>query len=295
MDQYNCIRILGKGTYGTAYLIEDKKTKERFVMKKMSIFEMDSSERAQAKLEVMLLSSLDHPSIVKYNDSFIQDGNLYIIMQYCEGGDLSAHIKHAAKRNRYFSEEVRPTAALHHWHLPGANSLSPSPSPSSQQQILDWFIQLTMAVEYIHSKKILHRDLKSSNIFLTRNNMAKLGDFGIARVLDCTNQQVQTVIGTPYYMSPEVCENRPYSYKSDLWALGCILYEMCTLKHAFDATNLLGLVFKIVQESQPPIPDQYSDELKTLVSNLLSKNPDLRPDAAEIMRMPFIQARLQGV
>ena len=106
-----------------------------------------------------------------------------------------------------------------------------------------------MAVQYIHGKRILHRDLKTSNVFLTKNNVVKLGDFGIARVLDSTLAQAKTVVGTPYYMSPEVCENKNYNYKSDLWALGCILYELCTLKHAFDATNLLGLVFKIVSET----------------------------------------------
>jgi len=89
----------------------------------------------------------------------------------------------------------------------------------------------------------------------------KLGDFGISRVLENTCEAAMTVVGTPYYMSPEVCENKPYTYKSDVWALGCVLYELCTLKHAFSADNLLGLVFKIVREKNEPIPKTFSPEL----------------------------------
>ena len=101
--------------------------------------------------------------------------------------------------------------------------------------------------------------------------MVKLGDFGIAKVLDSTLQHANSVVGTPFYMSPEVCENKDYDFKSDLWAMGCILYELCTLNHAFDASNLLGLVFKIVQENYPPIPAHYSFDLKELVRRLLVK------------------------
>ncbi len=101
-------------------------------------------------------------------------------------------------------------------------------------------------MDYIHGRKILHRDIKSQNIFLTTNHTVKLGDFGISKLLESTNEAAMTVVGTPYYMSPEVCENKPYTFKSDVWALGCVLYELCTLQHAFSASNLLGLVYKIV-------------------------------------------------
>ena len=143
------------------------------------------------------------------------------------------------------------------------------------QQILDWLVQLVCAIDHLHSLRILHRDLKTSNVFLTKNNIVKLGDFGIARVLDYTMDQAKTVVGTPFYMygvppsrpggwlsverdrlalcvpvrrrrSPEVCQRRPYSFKSDMWALGCILYELCSLQRPFSASNIFLLACKIV-------------------------------------------------
>jgi len=122
-------------------------------------------------------------------------------MEFCECGDLASAIKDWKKEGGTFSEE----------------------------EILNWFIQICIALEYIHGRKILHWDIKSQNIFLTSNGTVKLGDFGISKLLETTNEAAMTVVGTPYYMSPEVCENKPYTFKSDVWALGCVLYELCTL------------------------------------------------------------------
>ena len=96
----------------------------------------------------------------------------------------------------------------------------------TEDEILNWFIQIAISLEYIHGRKVIHRDIKTSNIFLTGNGTVKLGDFGISRVLENTNEAAMTVVGTPYYMSPEVCESKPYTFKSDVWALGCVLYEL---------------------------------------------------------------------
>ena len=124
-----------------------------------------------------------------------------------------------------------------------------------EKVIVNWFIQILFGLKVLHSKKVLHRDLKSANIFLTTNKTIKIGDFGISKVLD--NTSAKTFVGTPYYLSPEVCENRPYDYKSDLWSLGCILYELCTLTYPFQASNLLGLAMKILNENVKPIDSSY--------------------------------------
>lgn len=128
------------------------------------------------------------------------------------------------------------------------------------------FVQLCLALKHVHDRKILHRDLKSQNIFLMKNGMIKLGDFGIARVLKHTTEMARTAIGTPYYLSPEICENQPYNNKSDIWSLGCILYEIMTLKHAFEAGNMKGLVMKILRGHYPPVPSFYSADLKKLIA-----------------------------
>lgn len=119
---------------------------------------------------------------------------------------------------------------------------------------------------------MLHRDLKSQNIFL-KEGAAKIGDFGIARVLNSPLEMAQTVIGTPYYMSPEIMRSKPYDFKSDIWALGCILYEMATLKHAFDAQDMNGLVMKILRGKLMPLPPSYSDDLRQLIGKMLNKSP----------------------
>merc|ERR1719343_1058275 len=147
-------------------------------------------------------------------------------MDYCEGGDLRKQIDDA-RRSR---------------------------QPIPEEQILRWFVQGMSAIKYIHSKHVLHRDLKSSNFFLSKSGNVKLGDFGIAKVLSCTAARARTQIGTPYYLSPEVCQEKPYTWPSDIWAMGCILYELCALKVPFDAPNISKLVEKICRGPTPPSP-----------------------------------------
>jgi NIMA (never in mitosis gene a)-related kinase 1/4/5 len=140
----------------------------------------------------------------------------------------------------------------------------------------------------------LHRDIKSQNIFLTTNGTVKLGDFGISKILESTHEAAMTVVGTPYYMSPEVCENKPYTFKSDVWALGCVLYELCTLQHAFSASNLLGLVYKIVQGTIDPIPATYSKDLQSLINSLIERDTEKRPQVAEILQLPFLKRQMEN-
>jgi NIMA (never in mitosis gene a)-related kinase len=152
-----------------------------------------------------------------------------------------------------------------------------------EKQILDWFTQMALAIKHCHDKKILHRDLKSQNIFLTSKNFVKLGDFGIAKVLEHTMDKANTVIGTPYYLSPEIIQGKPYNLSSDIWSLGIILYEMCALKPPFNANSLSELGQKIVKCAYPPIPAHYSKELKQLVSQLLVFEPAKRPNINQVL------------
>jgi NIMA (never in mitosis gene a)-related kinase 1/4/5 len=150
-------------------------------------------------------------------------------------------------------------------------------------------------MKYVHDRKILHRDLKTQNIFLTANGDIKIGDFGIARVLQDTLDCAQTAIGTPYYLSPEICQEKPYNQKSDIWSLGCILYELVTLKHAFDANSMKGLVLKILRGSYPSIPTTYSNELRDLISEMLTRDPAKRPSVKKILEKDFLSSRINAL
>lgn len=155
-------------------------------------------------------------------------------------------------------------------------------------QILDWFVQMCLAIMHCHGLKTLHRDLKSQNVFLTSKNFVKLGDFGIAKVLAHTVDKATTVVGTPYYLSPEIIQGKPYSFASDIWSLGVILYEMCALKPPFNAGSLAGLGMKIISDPVPPIPSQYSPELGKLLSHLLEKSPAKRPNIKEVLSKQYL-------
>jgi serine/threonine protein kinase len=150
---------------------------------------------------------------------------------------------------------------------------------------------MAMALYYLHEKKILHRDLKTQNIFL-KHGRVRLGDFGIAKILDSTRELANTCIGTPYYMSPELFKQKPYSYKSDIWALGCIMYEICNLRHAFDAQSISGLAIKILNGQYTPLSTTYSKTLRELITKMLSINPKDRPTIWDIINKPIIKKRI---
>ncbi|XP_057563571.1 serine/threonine-protein kinase Nek3 isoform X4 [Hippopotamus amphibius kiboko] len=150
-------------------------------------------------------------------------------------------------------------------------------------KILNWFTQMCLGVNHIHKKRVLHRDIKSKNVFLTQNGKVKLGDFGSARLLSSPMAFACTYVGTPYYVPPEIWENTPYNNKSDIWSLGCILYELCTLKHPFQANSWKSLILKICQGSMSPLPSRYSYELQHLIKQMFKKNPSHRPSATTLL------------
>merc|ERR550514_1749074 len=210
---------------------------------------MGAKERKDAANEVKVLSSLKHPYIVAYKDSFMEDGFLNIVMEYADGGDLFTKVQKARKAMTKFPE----------------------------QHILRWFTQALLALNFFHMS----------------NGKLKIGDFGIAKVLDNTAACAQTTIGTPYYLSPEICQERPYSWASDMWSLGCVLYECCCLKVPFDASNLRQLIDRITRGPTPQVVGNFSSELKGLVQELLERNYQKRPAAAEILQRPIVQSEIR--
>jgi len=262
--QYTLIKKIGEGSFGAAILVQHDSEKERdtkAIVKMIDISRASRQEREDSVKESRVLASLKHPYIVRYRESFHEDGWLCIAMDYCEGGDLSERIKKNRSSGRNFG----------------------------QDQILRWFTQAVLALKYIHDMHILHRDLKSGNFFLSKSGNIKMGDFGIAKVLECTAACAQTQIGTPYYLSPEICHGKPYAWGSDIWSMGCILYEMSVNRVPFDAADLKSLIKKITQGPTPELPDSYSPELRTLQKELLDRDVVRRPAAAEILKKPLVQ------
>lgn len=260
---YDDIKVIGRGQYGKAHLCTHGEEKNTCIAKTIDLTCLSNKEREAALQEVELLRRLDHPNIVEYRDNFFMGDTLVIAMQYCEGGDLAAYIKEMARQKMRIREV----------------------------QIMNYFVQVLQALQYIHGERILHRDLKTSNLFLMKSkSIVKLGDFGISRVLEGSTLAAITVVGTPYYMSPEVCENKPYTFKSDVWSLGCVQYELCMLKHAFSADNLLGLVYKIVSDKYEAIPKMYSQALNTLIQRMLEKKAELRPSVHDLFSDSYVQS-----
>ncbi|KAM9610292.1 LOW QUALITY PROTEIN: serine/threonine-protein kinase Nek5, partial [Trichechus inunguis] len=156
--------------------------------------------------------------------------------------------------------------------------------------ILGWFVQISLGLKHLHDRKILHRDIKAQYIFLSKNGMvAKLGDFGIARVLNNSMELARTCVGTLYYLSPEICQNKPYKNKTDIWSLGCVLYELCTLKHPVEGNNLYQLVLKICQAHFAPVSPSFSRELQSLIRQLFKVSPQDRPSVNSILKRPFLE------
>lgn len=265
MDRYKKVKVVGKGSFGYAVLVQHTSDRKLYVMKIIDVSRMERKQKEEALNEVVVLKSLRHPFIVSYRESFMNKGCLCIVMDYADGGDLYAKITKQKQLGTGFTEE----------------------------QILDWFVQICLAIKHIHERHILHRDLKTQNIFLTSTGHVKVGDFGIARVLQSTYDCAQTAIGTPYYLSPEICQEKPYNQKSDIWSLGCMLYEMTSLKHAFDAKNIKGLVLKILRGSYPPIPEVYGPDLKGLIDDLLQRIPQQRPSAKKVLRKDVLMRRAE--
>ncbi|NP_001339977.1 serine/threonine-protein kinase Nek11 isoform 17 [Homo sapiens] len=146
----------------------------------------------------------------------------------------------------------------------------------------------------MHERRILHRDLKSKNVFL-KNNLLKIGDFGVSRLLMGSCDLATTLTGTPHYMSPEALKHQGYDTKSDIWSLACILYEMCCMNHAFAGSNFLSIVLKIVEGDTPSLPERYPKELNAIMESMLNKNPSLRPSAIEILKIPYLDEQLQNL
>jgi NIMA (never in mitosis gene a)-related kinase len=224
----------------------------------LSLDNLNSNQRSDITNEALLLSKLSHENIVKYYDSFInnEDNTLNIVMEYCDAGDLNQYI--TAHRDKAKKINI--------------------------ETIYSIFIQICKGIECLHSKRILHRDIKPLNIFLFKDGRAKIGDLGVAKAMTFSSY-ANTFVGTPYYLSPEICEEKPYNEKSDIWSLGCILYEMICLRKPFDGANPASVITKIAKGKYDPLDTKLANkEIINLVTLILEKNIKKRYDIQDILQ-----------
>ena len=266
-SNYKVIKTLGEGSFGKAFLCTKDPGNMLCVIKQIVVEGMSEKEKKDVLLESTILGKLDHQNIIKLLEVFETKTPKHIInivQEYADGGDLSEKIKERKKE------------------------------PFTESEILDYFTQICLALKHCHEKKIIHRDLKSGNIFLMKSGLVKLGDFGIAKGLQNTMDKAKTMVGTPYYLSPEILENKPYDSKTDIWSLGVLLYEMMTFRMPFVANSLPMLSVKIMRGQYTPPPAIYTKDLREIVSKCLTVLPSKRPRIVDILKMPIIQNRIKN-
>ncbi|KAJ0179966.1 hypothetical protein K1T71_004557 [Dendrolimus kikuchii] len=248
------IKTIGKGSYGNVYLCENS-DKMLTIVKDIELNIKIQDHNQEIANEIKILSTMNHPNVIRFYQCYYTKKYVMISMEYATSGNLAEFMYHRC------------------------------PKLIKQQEILFYFSQVLLGVNYIHNLNIIHRDLKAENILLTGKHgiLVKIADFGVSKML-ASAKKTSTVIGTPYYLAPELCEGQPYDTKSDVWALGCLLYEMCTHKRAFDSETLVGLVKAITSGSVHPIDlEVYDRGLQDLIDLMLSVLPDKRPTIKELM------------
>eukprot|EP00756_Hemistasia_phaeocysticola_P063302 Hpha_TRINITY_DN6781_c0_g1::TRINITY_DN6781_c0_g1_i1::g.110906::m.110906/K20872/NEK2; NIMA (never in mitosis gene a)-related kinase 2 len=270
MDAYEVLEELGVGSFGRVARIRRKSDGRLFVWKELDYGKMSDTEKQLIVSEVNLLRGFRHPYIVRYYDRLIDRSThrIYIIMEWCDHGDLAALIRRHRRSSTHAEEK-------HVWRV---------------------FLQLALALAECHQRKegkVLHRDIKPANVFLDRDNNVKLGDFGLARVLSDRSEFAHTRVGTPYYMSPEQIDEMAYDEKSDVWSLGCVVYELCANVPPFQASNQLSLAVKIRAGKYRPLPELFSAELREAVARCLTVDPKQRPSVAELLALPCFAVRLK--
>ncbi|KAI0708947.1 kinase-like protein [Cerioporus squamosus] len=289
LDLYDSLDIIGNGSFGIIRKVRRKTDGLVFARKELNFERMTERDRKQIVAEVNILKDLHHEHIVRYHDRHVDRdaGILYILMEYCGGGDLSSIIKQALRHNRLIPEDT----------------------------IWNYFMQILLALNYCHHPnsshgrtssvgtadgegkerrpQILHRDLKPDNVFLDESNNVKLGDFGLSKAL-AQASFANTYVGTPYYMSPELMQEKAYDSKSDIWSLGCLIYELCALKPPFhEAKTHAELSILIRNGRVPPLPKGYSPALTTVIKSMLNLNPAMRPSATQLLQHEKIDLALK--
>lgn len=276
LTEDEALDVIGSGTFGVIRKVKRKSDGQLFARKELNFERMNERDRKHIVSEVNILRTLHHDNVVRYEERYVdtENGILYIVMELCEGGDLGCVIQKCRRTKTHLPEETvwfffaQMAAALEACHY-RTQAHAPPGTRSAMQAIL-------------------HRDLKPENVFLDADQNIKLGDFGLSKQI-ASQAFASTYVGTPYYMSPELATGQPYDIKSDVWALGCIVYELCALSPPFDAANQAELTRKIKQGLIPALPRMYSREMQEAVHAMLQLDHRRRPTARQLLHLRQIK------
>ncbi len=264
---YEVLCEIGAGTYGKVYKVREvlcgdvggggaSGSGRELVLKQVRLDGLSAQEQEETTREAHLMLNIDeHANIVKHYVSFIEEGYLNMVMEYCAGGDLAKLIRETAGRGELFSETFI-------WRV---------------------FVQVCLALQHLHANRVLHRDIKPDNVFLDAEGRVKVGDLGLGRLMSSQTRHARSTVGTPLYFSPELCKEDSYDERSDVWALGCLVYQMAALRPPFVAKSPIALAHKIVNAPPKPLPPRYSSDLHFVVHRMLEKEARDRPNVAQLL------------
>ncbi|NWR68586.1 NEK10 kinase, partial [Centropus unirufus] len=264
IGNYAILEHLGSGAFGSVYKVRKHNGQNLLAMKEVNLhnpaFGKDKKDRDSSVKNIVselaiIKEQLCHPNVVRYYRTFLENDRLYIVMELIEGVPLGEHFHSLKEKQQQFTEERI-------WHI---------------------FIQLCLALRYLHKdKRIVHRDLTPNNVMLGDKDKVTITDFGLAKQKQ-ENSKLASVVGTILYSCPEVVKSEPYGEKADVWAAGCILYQMATLNPPFYGTNMLSLATKIVGAVYEPVPEGlYSEKVSFTIKRCLTPDAEARPDIVEV-------------
>lgn len=263
---FRLIETLGKGSFASVYKVVRKSDNKVYALKRVKLKAMSKREIADALKEIQFLASVRQNNIVGFLEAFLEsnDTELCIVMEYCGCGDLSQKVERYKRRRQYIDEDVL-------WR---------------------YLIQCLKALECLHSHGICHRDLKSANTFIADDGSIKIGDMNVSKRLG-RGDMLKTQIGTPYYMAPEIWNNRPYDFKCDMWSLGCMMYELAALRPPFTADSFPALRRVVNSGRFSPMPRKYSENFKRTVGSMLKQSARERPSPSAMLNSPELASKLQ--
>ncbi|KAG8528709.1 uncharacterized protein KY384_006396, partial [Bacidia gigantensis] len=287
-EKYEVLQTIGHGSFGVIRKVRRRSDGLVLCRKEISYIKMSQKEREQLHAEFSILNSLKHANIVGYyhREHLKATQELYLYMEYCGGGDLGKEIQKLKTKNQYADEEYvwsvfsQIVAALYRCHY--------GTDPPEVGKAVGPGEEVRTKLKTKDTVMILHRDLKPENVFLGADSSVKLGDFGLSKLMQ-SHDFASTYVGTPFYMSPEICAAEKYTLHSDIWSLGCIMYELCARTQPFNAKTHFHLIQKIKEGKVDPLPSVYSQELQSVIRSCLQTNPLKRPDTATLLNLPAMR------